>query len=368
MTAANIGHLYYREYYKGLSDADWMELVCADRPSLSGQAIAHINSINGMVTNACISNYAFMEELCRIETTKRSTFDLKTIYPGLLVGAGWSHSAGNIDGEFKLGFYFDHTTGQPVIPGSSIKGLLRSAFLHEEYVMSKLKDLGINKDENTFVYNLKMEIFEGIREAGPIPMCKRDIFFDAYIVASEDRDGRFLAEDYITPHKAPCLNPIPLKFLKVLPGVTFRFQFDLKEGAISAIQKKQLFKEILLELGAGAKTNVGYGQFVSLDGSSDAAAKRKLMQEEEERRESERKERIEGMPPVDRVFEQYKNDINLIVVALQKNEIELNETDKLEVAKRIKAEMVKKKIWDKPKKPKDKIRVGYVASLLDNAQ
>ena len=50
-------------------------------------------------------------------------FDLVTTYPGLLIGSGYSHEVHGKDG-LKLGFYFDHTTGLPIIPGSSVKGVL----------------------------------------------------------------------------------------------------------------------------------------------------------------------------------------------------------------------------------------------------
>jgi len=64
------------------------------------------------------------------------SFELTTIYPGLLIGAGYSHPAlkeikkSDRDevGDFQLGFFFDHTTGLPVIPGSSVKGVLKSVF------------------------------------------------------------------------------------------------------------------------------------------------------------------------------------------------------------------------------------------------
>ncbi|MDZ7743476.1 MAG: RAMP superfamily CRISPR-associated protein [Bacteroidota bacterium] len=43
----------------------------------------------------------------------------------------------------ELGFFFDHTTGLPMIPGSSVKGSLRSAFMKDKggYVKSILKEL-----------------------------------------------------------------------------------------------------------------------------------------------------------------------------------------------------------------------------------
>ena len=52
---------------------------------------------------------------------------LTTTYPGLLSGVGISHETGKL-GEFKLGFSFDHTTGLPYLPGSTVKGNLRHVF------------------------------------------------------------------------------------------------------------------------------------------------------------------------------------------------------------------------------------------------
>ena len=48
------------------------------------------------------------------------SFQLLTTYPGLLFGTGYTHGVGEV-GEFKLGFYFDYTTGMPLIPGHAVK-------------------------------------------------------------------------------------------------------------------------------------------------------------------------------------------------------------------------------------------------------
>ena len=51
----------------------------------------------------------------------------KTTYPGLAVGLGYIHESDEIE-DYKMGMSFDHTTGVPYIPGSSVKGTLRSVF------------------------------------------------------------------------------------------------------------------------------------------------------------------------------------------------------------------------------------------------
>lgn len=53
-----------------------------------------------------------------------------------------------------------------------------------------------------------------------------------------------------------------MRFLRVNPGVTYQFRFILRnQESFGAEDKRELFEEIILALGLGAKTNVGYGRF-----------------------------------------------------------------------------------------------------------
>ncbi len=191
------------------------------------------------------------------------SFSLKTTYPGLIIGAGYNHPASEKEegqsSDFQLGFYFDHTTGMPLIPGSTVKGILKSIFPKEE-------DAGEIKEEKLIYINtilnkenlLKQDNWERLFEKG-------NIFFDAY-VSGMPENGKIFAEDYITPHtKGPFKNPTPIRFLKIAPDVTFTFQVKLKDSdlgdgqIITTSEKLALFKKILLDFGIGAKRNVGYG-------------------------------------------------------------------------------------------------------------
>lgn len=217
-------------------------------------------------------------------------FFLDTTYPGLLIGSGLAHGVNKDDEDFKIGFSFDHTIGLPIITGSSVKGCLRSMFpnfdkhsntldevknVKASWLLKQIENINspdflyeyyepnntITKSEKEIIENLENEIFEGKVGADFLSIYDRDIFIDAHICGA-NIDEEFLGTDYITPHDEPLKNPVPLKFLKVLPNVGFLFQFDLKDGKLlTKEQKETLFKKILLTIGIGAKTNVGYGQF-----------------------------------------------------------------------------------------------------------
>ena len=365
MAIPNIGHLFFREYYRGLTGDDWTELVTKKEPKLSDQATQYIGNKNKALLDAGLSHYSAATSLFLTDQNLQ-VFELKTTYPGLLIGSGWDHSAGKIDEEFKIGFSFDYTTGLPVVPGSSVKGAIRSAFRHKDYIQ-QLLDVTGQVDTGA----LEREIFEGVgRGSGNhIPLLKRDIFFDAYPVHTANKeDDRFLGDDYVTPHKDRYTNPIPIKFLKVLPGVIFRFQFRLRDGLINAGNKLRLFKNILLDIGVGAKTSVGYGQLEEVVDPHSPKAEIRQMQREKREKEAERQERLKKMLPVDRLFERHYGDINTIINAMRKNQAGLNDSEKIEAAERIKSVMVEKNIWKRPKKPKDKKRVKYIKEILGDSE
>jgi len=209
---------------------------------------------------------------------------LKTTYPGLLIGSGYTHDS-NAKGDLKIGFYFDHTTGQPVIPGSSVKGVLKSVFENEDYTTDEkslrtirfIIDEIINKEDSDT--ELKKE-WTNIKDSFSVEILKHlkdtvfgtqndegvDIFFDAVIDIVQTGEKKYIVSDFITPHEHPLKNPNPLMFLKVLSGVFFEFRFKLNDYSrgkfkLTANQKLKLFRQILLTIGIGAKTNVGYGQF-----------------------------------------------------------------------------------------------------------
>jgi len=312
MNTPNLGYLYYKEYYsddffiKRYHDID--EKNKFEKKKLEN----YFNEKNNEIINSSnVDKMADMSDISLI--SKEDVIALKTTYPGLIVGTGYNHQLKKQD-EFKLGLEFDYTTGLPIINGSSVKGLLRSVFYKsindpdnkdeqelnknkKEYIESIIINIKNKKDfkfkNDSEFEELTKEIFDGkkLKTSGDksqeavyenIPMHERDIFYDAVIDIEQTRklkskynNGKdndnvnscILGNDFITPHKNPLKNPIPIKFIKVMSDVVWKFQFDLKDvnlesgKCIKKDEKLKLFKQILLDLGIGAKTNVGYGKF-----------------------------------------------------------------------------------------------------------
>ena len=175
-----------------------------------------------------------------------SSFRLMTSYPGFLVGIGNPHGvkskSSKIDStDVSVGFSFDFVSGQPYVPGSSVKGVLRHCFDTHPGVISLL---GYDGD----VGALTDEIFDG-----------GDVFFDA-VIARGGAGGRVMGADYITPHdRKGTKSPIPIHIVKIIPEVVIEFRFRLSDGLVSKEKKLEIFKKLMMLFGAGAKTNVGYG-------------------------------------------------------------------------------------------------------------
>lgn len=314
----NLGWLFYKDYYAGL------ENLKDDRGNnvdfLNNKKANEVGEFFSEKNKKIIDDYSFS---CGDNSIKDSIdIKLKTIYPGLITGIGINHETG-LMGEIKLGFQFDYTTGIPYIPGSSVKGLLRSAFPFSlkvktekeqeknvidyrnnryAYIADVLKnlknendiDISINVSDNE-IKALEYAIFAGTDEKGKALECtERDVFLDA-MISKASKKG-IIGTDFITPHIDPLKDPNPIQFFKILPKNIFQFSFKFsdtilyknraytiegfeklkielskKENFDSSVFekakkicseiKKALFRQILLDFGIGAKTNVGYGQF-----------------------------------------------------------------------------------------------------------
>ena len=313
----NLGLLFTRRYFEELT-IPLVEKIDKekDKDKYITQQKNQSNYYKERNNNLILQAKSF-DEPCGIETGKISQIKLVTTYPGLLIGTGIIHSTGHL-GETKLGLMFDHTTGLPYLPGSSVKGLLRSMFpsrdletaqkcvsqaqkekekVKRDELLQKAEALKKQADEKRsliaewlrdekfnkeMVDDLELSIFDGIEyeidektgKTNTVHQSQRDIFFDSFPIKT-GKHG-LLGLDFITPHKNEFQNPKPIQFLRIEPDVVFRFEFSLRDSMKQGVimcrkdQKEALFLKILTTIGIGAKTNVGYGQLEAIKEMSHA--------------------------------------------------------------------------------------------------
>ena len=321
----NIGRLFYKDYYSGLPD------LIQNYPQHSREAEEAEKEYYER-KNKFIFSQKYDVNLYERAKLPEASFTLETIYPGLLLGSGYQHETGQ-KGEIKIGFFFDYTSGLPIIPGSSIKGFMRSYFpLNDEndnVSMEEKERLGLIKQAKTdllskFIKEIAglsltfeqlelvgKESFEGLNATDePLKISNRDIFYDAVLSkVNKHRDNKnILDSDFITPHPSPMKNPIPLLFAKVLQGVAFDFHLNFKDSksvaGITAEHKKELLRRLLISFGLGAKTNVGYGQFQESDLEEKyIQAEKKLLEIEEQKKNrkenQDREKNFKNQLPID---------------------------------------------------------------------
>lgn len=285
--APNLGYLYYKRLYKDLEENNqpcYPVKPENDTPVLKykkydDEKKSPFTALFKEFYNYRLANFKIFKSH---KFANVSEFDLYTIYPGLLLGSGYMHDSHTI-GDTKLGFYFDHTTGLPVIPGSSVKGVIRSFFEPDfdkmkkknysgelsleawRFLINEFKEKNITHSltqqvEKNYISNMVKTIFGNENKPGSV------VFLDAHIDFEKSTSKTIMANDYITPHYPYLLkSPKPLMFVKILPNINFKFQFiiphHIDETAIKKEDIKNIFLIIISTLGIGAKTNVGYGQF-----------------------------------------------------------------------------------------------------------
>ena len=185
--------------------------------------------------------YKALEELQGIEL---SYTDLQTDWK-LAIGLGGASI-------YETGITLHHVYGIPYIPGSAIKGSVRSYVILTKFDGNEKSAL----EDDEFV-----NIFGSTESQGRI------LFFDAF------SQNLSLKKDILNPHykkyydpgsnpnpPADYLDPTPISFLTV-EGV-FRFAIGSKKEDANLLEKtSQYLRNSLIEFGIGAKTAVGYGYF-----------------------------------------------------------------------------------------------------------
>lgn len=161
----------------------------------------------------------------------------------LVAGTGRSH-------PIEVGFAWHHTLGVPYIPGSGLKGIVKT--WAEEWENRKLEDLlGVME-------RVGQVVFLDALPTEPVTL-KADVMTPHYSDYYQDPSGKTPPGDWLSP------NPIP--FLTVADGQEFLFAVVPADPQHATCCKPavELLQQALAELGAGAKTAAGYGRFGAFD-------------------------------------------------------------------------------------------------------
>lgn len=248
------------------------------------------------------------------------------------------------------GFLWHPTLAAPYLPGSSLKGLLRSWF-------------ALNGLES-------QEIFgnESQKKSGQVG---RVIFFDAI-----PRKPVELTPDVMTPHypeyyskeKVPpgdWQQPVPIPFLAVDNYQAFVFAFAprRKEDSKFIPQVYDNLKKVLSVFGAGAKRAVGYGRF-----TEDLSATNEY--ERQKKTAEKKRQRMAKVTPVQREMlkDGYDSDgfINRIESWLERADRAAGE-EKVEIAEALRDwyNSYRKGTYEKPNK-KNIERVRRIKEILNS--
>lgn len=212
-----------------------------------------------------------------------------------VTGLGREHPVEN-------GFAWHHTLGVPYLPASSVKGVLR-AWARES--CAKEEDIRrIFGSDNT-----------------KRPHVGSVAILDALPIAAVQLDP-----DVMTPHYAPYYqdetnetapadwhNPTPIPFLTVASGQTFAFAVLPRRARDAQDQADchtvlDWLKDALIWLGAGAKSNVGYGRFAYDQRATEAASEEARTRREQQQRQARLKEKLRDLSPLAQELERAIGD------------------------------------------------------------
>jgi CRISPR-associated protein Cmr6 len=229
----------------------WIKSITEDRKGKVGSA--------SLIAQAQRRIIALLESLGQDPLCYRLESDFVT-------GLGREHPVEN-------GFVWHPTLGTPYLPGSSVKGLAR-AWAEQWADPKPLKDIkrifgSESKDDRDF--RVGSVVFLDALPTKPVRL-KADIMTPHYGPYYGDPEGKTSPADWHSP------NPIP--FLVVAAGASFLFGLlpRRKEDISDCEKAREWLDHALQWTGAGAKTAVGYGRFVS-----DTDAQQAFEQEREER-------------------------------------------------------------------------------------
>ncbi len=282
--------------------------------------------------------------LAALVESRKGHVEVFTTTSRFVTGLGRSHPIEN-------GFAWHPTLGTPYVPGSSVKGLVRS--------WAKL-EADPRPDKQ-----LRERLLGTPDKAGSL------CFLDAIPIAPVQ-----LEADVMTPHYAgwsvddppgDWRSPTPIPFLTTAADTPFLFGVtpvrDISDADLRAVQ--EWLRAALAWGGAGSKTAIGYGRFESNERETtsltDRIRKRKEAREtlmQAERTARERAERLAALSPTEREIEELLNtrrdrnvpEITAIIQAVKSGR--WTGDAKIEAARCLKDRMTRAKKWKETSRKK----------------
>jgi CRISPR-associated protein Cmr6 len=204
------------------------------------------------VTKNPIGSKEMVEEavlrVIRLVLAKGGTFGVFTSESRFVTGLGRSHPVEN-------GFVWHPTLGVPYLPGSSVKGMLRSWAEREAEPRPSNGDIA--------------KVFGGPGAIGEVDV------LDALPLSPVQLDADVMTPHYAgwTPEAPPAdwCGPVPIPFLVTAMGTSFLFAVVPRSPMARDVAEtvRSWLVEALEAAGAGAKTSIGYGRFrLSEEGTS----------------------------------------------------------------------------------------------------
>lgn len=171
----------------------------------------------------------------------------KTISP-LIVGLG-------SESVLETGLILDYNSGHPIIPASSIKGILRLAtaiMIAKQNNVTEVSDEELAKLWGNETTRGKIIIFDAIAKLPKYNLDMMNVHYADYYSGNGQPDGQ--------------ADPNPIKYLVVSEGTIFKFFFLFEEFENYSVS---FFENVVTyafsELGFGGKAGIGYGRFKIVD-------------------------------------------------------------------------------------------------------
>lgn len=202
------------------------------------------------IISSLIIRYNKIIDSYKVQGYESKAFKVTTDYR-LIIGLGGAH-------VLETGLTLYPLYGFPYIPASSVKGIARAyAEMSGEASRDDLREIFGSEDKDKVIETNRegrVVFLDGLPTK--FPRLEVDImnphYGDYYQGKKDSRGNPIPPADYLSPN--------PIQFLTVATNQEFLFSLFSKDAPILEKAKQWLIGG-LTELGAGGKTNVGYGYF-----------------------------------------------------------------------------------------------------------